>query len=146
MINLEDKPLISTLKVHYLNLMSIMADVLCQNDDFFIYQTLKNLEKVAPVNPNFESTLKRNINNTYCSQAAYELVTQRFLPEGSLVFDWLISADKGSTPDFSDAMSKITEQFMSTPLEAMQPASIPSVKETIKKAGSAINNLCEIFI
>ena len=35
--------------------------------DFSIYHTLKELEKTAPTNPNFEITLKRNICNGYCA-------------------------------------------------------------------------------
>lgn len=145
-MNIENKELIANCKTHYLTLMNVMADVLCQNEDFSIYRTLRSIEKVAPVNPNFEATLKRNINNSYCSQAAYELVTQRFLAEGSLAFDWLLSADKDSVPNFSEQMKEITNHFMDMPLEEMQPAFIPSLKETIMKAASAIDNLSEIFI
>jgi len=143
--SLGNKSLIRTLKEHYMRLMDIMSELLSLNDDFSIYQTKLCLEKTAPTNPNFEITLKRNIYNYYCSQGAYELTTYVFKPEGELAFDWFMTADGKTAPDFSEAMQKINKKFMDTPLEEMQPLARPNPQDVIRKAANAVRDLSVVI-
>ena len=145
LVSLGNKSRIHTLKEHYMRLMDIMSELLSLNDDFSIYQTKLCLEKTAPTNPNFEITLKRNIYNYYCSQGAYELTTYVFKPEGELAFDWLMTADGKTAPNFSEAMQKINKKFMDTPLEEMQPLARPNPQDVICKAADAVRELSVVI-
>lgn len=136
---------IRLLKERYMRLMDIMAEVLSLNDDFSIYQTKRYLERTAPTNPRFELTLKRNIYNYYCSQGAYELIATVFKPEGELAFDWFMTADGKTPPDFSKAMRKINEKFFDTSLEDMQPSARPDPKDVIRRAAAAVSELSEVL-
>ena len=140
-----DKPWIAALKTHYLELLDIMAELLCLNTDFSLYHTLKHLEAVTPTNPDFENTLKRNINNNYCRQACYELVTQVYREEAVFAFDWLENAALGERPDFSRETAAITERFMAMPLKNMQPKTTPEPAAVLKKAALTMEKLFDIL-
>ncbi|MBO5021124.1 MAG: hypothetical protein J6D52_10715, partial [Clostridia bacterium] len=140
---LKDKGKLKVYKESYLNLLNIMAELLTLNDDFSIYHTLKELEKTAPTNPNFEITLKRNICNGYCSQAAYELVTEMFIPEGEVVFDALINSTDDTLPNLSRERTAIFESFLEKPLSDMQAKSRYELKEVFIKAIKEIVNIKE---
>ncbi len=140
---LKDKGKLKVYKESYLNLLNIMAELLTLNDDFSIYHTLKDLEKTAPTNPNFEITLKRNICNGYCSQAAYELVTEMFIPEGEAVFDALINSTDDTLPKLSRERTAIFESFIEKQLKDMQAKSRYELKEVFIKAINEIVNIKE---
>ena len=145
-ICVNDKELLKKLKVQYLQMMDVMAELLSLNSDFSMYQTLLDIQRVAPVNPNFEATLKRNINNRYCAQPAYELVTRVFAEEGELAFDWLIGADADSVPDFRKQMREIGKRFIDTPLEAIQPSNKATLKETIIKVSEVVEGAARLSL
>lgn len=75
----------------YFLLLSSLSELVHFNTDFSLYESLKELEKAAPVNPNFERTLKQNILNEYCRQCCSELIDFVFKDEAQLVFDWVSS-------------------------------------------------------
>ena len=143
--SLGDEEHLRKLKEYYLHFMDIMSDVLSLNDDFSIYSTKKYLESVAPVNPNYEITLKRNIYNNYCSQGAYELTTYVFKAEGEMVFDWFIKDGGKTSPDFSEAMKDIDKRFFDTPLEEMQPCKKLCPAKVISEAAEAVAILSEFM-
>lgn len=111
---------VCALKRQYFELLEIMSDLLHLNSDFSIYQSLKELEQVAPTNPDFEITLKRNICNGYCAQPASELVDHVFKAEAEVVFQWLIDAKVGDEWDFGEQYRAIMDDFWHTPLDLMQ--------------------------
>lgn len=139
-----DEKRVGELEKHYIRLIEILGDLIAHNKDFSIYETLKALSLEAPVNPDFEPTLKRNIWNTYCSQAAYELVTHVFVEEGKLGFEHL-SKPFGTEPAFKERMNEITEKFYSTPLSKMQPTTLVPLDEVILKAKKAIEETEKIL-
>ncbi len=132
--SMGDKERIKILKKQYMELLGIMSEVLSLNDDFSVYHSLKELEKVAPTNPNFEITLKRNISNEYCTQPCYELVNYVFKAEGEAVFDWLIDAQKDSVWNFKEEYNLIINNFMNIPLESMQSTTLLQADKVIIKA------------
>ena len=136
-----NKKCIQEIKRKYLKLMNIMSELLALNDDFSIYTTLKYLESVAPTNPDYEISLKRNINNTYCTQAAYELVTYVFIDEAESAFDWLMSSETDRKPDFAKHQQALNEKFLSTLLKDMQPAEKNELHTVILKAADAIEEI-----
>ena len=129
---------ISEIEKHYDELLDVMEKLLCLNNDFSIYHSLVELRNAAPVNSNFELTLKRNIYNDYCTQPAYELTKFIFKPEAKIAFDWLKTAHEGIAPDFEHAMSVVINTFMKTPLETMQPKQTESAREVFAKAVDAV--------
>jgi len=139
-----DEGRVNLLKNHYLKLMSILGDLLAHNNDFSVYETLKSLSEEAPVNPNFETTLKKNIWNTYCSQASYELVNHIFIAEGEIGFNH-IAKPFGTVTDFSEEMCAIRENFFNTPLADMQPEKLIPLDEVILNARRAITETAKIL-
>lgn len=138
---MEKTDYITALEDHYMNLLQLLGKVLTLNNDFSVYQSLKELEKVAPVNPRFEVTLKKNIYNYYCWQGAYELVQYIYLKEGQLVFDWIKNAETGTEANFAESMEAITKCYMETPLADMQPAEKYSAEILFTKVADAVQNL-----
>ena len=136
---------IEEIKKHYQKLMDIMCELLTINDDFSIYGTLKYLESVAPVNPGFEDTLKRNIHNRYCTQAAYELANYVFKADAEVAFDWLMNPDSGEKPDFTSEKKRIHTAFMNKSLESMQPTEKYDLSAVISKAVLAVEDLCSFI-
>lgn len=143
--SLQDKSKLKNLKTAYIDLLNIMSEALSLNDDFSIYQTLKGLEAVAPTNPNFEITLKRNICNGYCSQAALELVNEMFIPEGEVVFDALIGLNDDTLPNLSRERTMIFERFMEKLLNDMQTSYKCNAKDVFLKAKNKIESLIGVI-
>lgn len=118
--DMGDEERIKQLRAYYMECLNVMADVLWLNADCNLYDSLLQLQKAAPTNPNFEITLKRNIYNKYCAQPVCELVTHLYIPEAEMVFDWLQTAEHGSVPVFKEPLQTIVKRFMDTPLAQMQ--------------------------
>ena len=140
-----NKKCIQEIKKNYLQLMNIMSELLALNDDFSIYSTLKYLESVAPTNPDYETSLKRNIHNGYCAQGAYELVTYVFADEAAIAFDWLMSEETDRRPDFTKQEQALKEKFINTPLKDIQPAEKNDLHAVICKAADAIEKIMKFI-
>lgn len=117
-------------KEHYLYLMTLLSDLLRCGKDFSVFETLKGLSDTAPVNPDFERTLKENILNVYCRQYAVELIDTVFLKEGEEVFAWI------NAPYDMALLRKKSEEicssFIKTPLSEMQKKPEKSLSELMK--------------
>ena len=130
----------SELTEKYYGALDVMATLLSVNPDFSIYTSLKELEKEAPVNPDFEVTLKRNIYNRYCAQPAYELVKYYFTEQAKAVREYL------AAPYDLDAREKaINEHFEAVPLESMQPSLRPDPAAAIKNTAECIKSIKELL-
>ena len=141
MCSAGDKYQIKALKKQYMELLDIMSEVLSLNTDFSIYHSLEALKKTAPTNPNFEITLKRNISNNYCSQPAYELVTQVFKAEGEIVFERLMSDRCQDNVDCIVDYQDILARFEKKPLADMQPTSTPDCNKVFMRAAKYMESL-----
>lgn len=141
----RDKTFLKQAKAQYLKMLATMAELVSLNSDFSIYQTLLELQKTAPVNPDFEKTLKRNINNRYCAQPAYELITQVFVKEAVLAFDWLLQTETDARPNFRHEMRAICKEFIEMPLEMMQPAEKPMPEAAVMKAAQAVEKAASLL-
>ncbi len=130
-------------KEHYLYLMALLSDLLRSAKDFSVYETLKGLSDVAPVNPDFERTLKENILNVYCRQYATELIDEVFLKEGEEVFRWI------KEPYELELLRKKSEEicssFMKTPLSEMQRKPQKSLSEIMSLISSEIAAIGKIL-
>ncbi len=136
-----NKARVQEIKGRYMCLMSIMSELLALNDDFSVYSTLKYIESVAPANPDYEITLKRNIHNNYCDQAACELVTYVFMDEAEIAFDWLMSPDTDRKPDFNELKKALNDKFLNTSLKDMQPAEKNDLHSVILKAADVTEEI-----
>ena len=116
----KDPERLNRMREQYRALLNVMGRVLSLNPDFSMITTLKGLEEVAPVNPDFERTLKENLCNGYCLQAAYEPVTFLFTQEVDVGFDWLMSETRDKKVLLAQREA-LLESFWKTPLAQMQP-------------------------
>lgn len=136
----EDREKTIELKNIYFEALDIMNELLSVNSDFSMYATYEYIKTVAPTNPDFEKTLKRNISNGYCSQPSYELSAFLLKNEAGAVFDWLINS-KAENVDFMAEFDKIYTEFENLPLEKMQPSSVCEADEIILKTANFIENV-----
>ena len=127
---------IETAKEHYRYLLTLLAELLRNGKDFSIYETLKGLSDTAPVNPDFERTLKENILNDYCCQYAVELIDGVFLKEGEAAFDFMNQPYE--TALLRKKSEEISASFMKTPLSQMQKAPDKSLGELLALIRSEI--------
>jgi len=142
-INKDKSELVLSLKESYLSLMDILGDVLSINSDFSILNTLEELKKTAPVNPDFEITLKRNICCRYCEQAAYELVKFRNIREGEVTFDWLLNPNR--TNETMPVSETFREEFIKTPLIEMQPKEKVDPQKTFLKTAEILEKTLSLY-
>lgn len=116
----QDDRKIRKLKTQYTKLMDIMIGLLSANPEFSMLATLNDLQKTAPVNPAFETTLKKNLCNHYCLQAAFEPAKHIYRQEIDAGFDYLLSKEKNKEK-LKATREQILSSFWETPLEKMQP-------------------------
>lgn len=137
----NDRGLVTELKGAYLSCLDSLKDVISLNSDNSILGTLNELKTVAPVNPDFELTLKHNICCDYCEQSAYELIVGRFIDEGRDAFDWLLCEDKDSTQ--CPTSEKYYTKFYETPLESLQPTEIPEARSAFINVADNVEKALE---
>lgn len=130
----------------YMDLLEKLAAILSLNEDFSILATLHSLQKVAPVNPDFEFTLKRNISNGYCAQCAYELVVGGLMEENRMVFQWLLHPDRETIEKPSQKEMQCMEKFVETPLIDLQPKYRPTPEQAFKQATEAAETAAAILM
>lgn len=125
----------------YMTALKLMERLLGNSTDYSIYESFLELKNVAPVNPNFETTLKKNICNVYCSQAAYELVGNVFAPEAKNAFEWMKQGgDSAKIPELIDKRQKLTVLFIEKPLEEMRPEHPKNLSEVLQDVYNYIIN------
>lgn len=142
MIALEHKgstAYLKQLKKQYEILMDIMVKALKLNPDFSMHNTLEALKRSAPVNPAFEKTLKQNLCNGYCLQAAYEPAKYLYQKEIDVGFSWLMS-ESGDKTELANQRNKLLEAFWNKPLSEMQTSDRSDLTELLTKAASSIQN------
>jgi len=137
----ENKASLLELKRHYMEILETMQQLLSLIPDYSMYQTLLRLEAAAPTNPRFEGVLKRNINNDYCAQPAYELTAYVHKAESEAAFDWLLAAHESGNTDYLSAYNEIVARFDAMPLKDMQPPFIPEADTVIMKAAEQVETL-----
>lgn len=127
----------------YLGLWHNLAELLSLNNDFSMYHTLQELKKTAPTNPDFEITLKHNICNSYCKQAAYELIVGLKLQEAEDVFNWLKTPDR-KLDDLKNTQC-YNEVFYHTSLADLQPAYIPDTRQVMEQCAALLRDALNIL-
>lgn len=140
MAGLEEdrKPQLSLMKQCYTQLMDTMIDLLALNPDFSMLATLEDLHKTAPVNPDFEITLKHNLCNGYCLQAAYEPAVCLFRREIDAGFAWLMSEEKDKDA-LKQQREALVQVFWDTPLSRLQPRQRRCLGDIVSDAIRSIN-------
>ncbi len=117
------------------------------HEDYSMGATLNGLNKVAPVNPSFEVTLKRNLVNGYCRQAAYEPCKALYLLENEAFYNWVrknLDADIRGPWEWTldGTENELYDAFMATPLSAIQPICDPTLlPQLLSKAASDVKQI-----
>lgn len=142
----EDTSSVIEKKTVYMNLHNALKKLLSANDDFSLYSTLEYLRKVAPVNPDFEKTLKQNIGNEYCRQYCYELMDSLFGKEAELLFDWLADGrNEEAVSALKQEKVRIFDSFISTPLSELKPEKPCNASEISLEIADILRQLGEIL-
>ncbi len=89
-----------------------LADVLCVDPDYSLNASFARLRAGGPVNPAFETTLKRNTDNSYCRSFIAEFFPALYLPEFE---EWAAFVQTGKSPEAE--MKRIRQRFHATPLK-----------------------------
>lgn len=133
-----DAERVEALRERYMDLLHALIGVLSVVSDYSLCESLEELKRTSPVNPDFELTLKRNTANVYCAQAILELIPAVYIPEAEVFFDHLASSEKGEVGDLESQRLENLEKFYQTPLTDYLPASRPSPVEAIENAITAL--------
>lgn len=130
---------IHALKEQYTVLMDIMVDLLGLHPDYSMLDTLNALKETAPVNPRFEHTLKQNLCNSYCLQAAYEPARFLYRKEIDIGFHYLMAGSSDKTR-LTEERKAILSEFWEKPLCDMQPNTSCDIALLISAAADAIHS------
>ena len=142
--NAGNAKVINLLKEIYFPLLKCMKNVLEISDDFSLYETLEYLKSVAPTNPKFETTLKKNICNGYCAQPAFELIDTVFYREADAFFNLFYNADAKNL-SLDEEIDKIYTEFLEVPLEQIKPKREFSIKCVLEESKEAILSAMNYF-
>ena len=120
----------------------ILGRLLTCHEDYSMNATMDGLKRVSPVNPVFEPTLKHNLVNGYCRQAACEPWNYLYLPEQRLYFDWVKENVRANNrgewvrvPE--ETRRALYQAFMDKPLDEMRP--VPGdLKALLRQAEAAV--------
>lgn len=120
----------------------IIASLLACHEDYSMNATLDGLKAAAPVNPIYETTLKHNLVNGYCRQAAYEPWKFLYLDEQKVYFDWInrqITQNVRGiwSRDTAKQRAALYQTFMDRPLATMRPQ-CGDIKALLRQADDAI--------
>ena len=140
-----DAAAVSAWEVHYRALLDCMASLLGTVSDYSLYHTLEHLKQTAPINPQFETTFKRNVTNEYCAQCVYELATQIYPQECDAVFAWMKQANRLEKGRFAPVRKEIVDRFLEMPLSEMQPQAVVKPSTAVAKATEAVQRVTEEF-
>jgi len=135
---------LQSLKNAYVGLLEIMGQLLSLSPDFSMLKTLEALRETAPVNPDFEITLKHNLCNRYCFQAAYEPVTRLYTREAEVGFRWLMS-DRTDRAALAARREALLDDFMNTPLADMTPDTQYDLEQVIRAAADAVKTAAALL-
>ncbi len=135
-----EKEKIVPLRDVFVPLIRELAELLGYIPDFSMYDSLKKLKAEAPINPNFEQTLKKNFLNYYCRQYAYEPVKYLFTKECELAFSDIINGERHESE-----YRALLDTFMETPLEEMQPHPNGDLRLIISRTADVIRRAGELF-
>ena len=109
---------------------ALLSDILAAHEDYSLYDTLEEMKRKHPCNPDFEYTLKGNAENGYCRSYIYELVKPVYVPEFRILAKAVLTAleknDKrplNAEEKKTEAMEKkIRDDFYDkTPLAKIKP-------------------------
>jgi len=124
-----------------LRLTDLLAELLGQSEDFSLAKSYARLQKIHPVNPAFENTLKENASAQYCRSQIYENIKYLYRYEEELCFEMLRrSRAEGIHPDavrqeYVDKALENQKQFVAAPFASMEMPEYPagSLAVTLEK-------------
>ena len=131
---------IAPLRDTFMPLICDMAELLGYNSDFSMYESLERLKKEAPVNKNFERTLKKNVLNYYCRQYAYEPTKYLYIKECELAFSEIITGEKHEAE-----YKRLLDEFYATPLSQMKAEPEGDLQGVISRAADTLRSAGELF-
>ena len=117
-------------------------ELIACHDDYSMQATMETLNAVCPVNPVFEQTLKRNLVNGYCRQAAYEPENYLYLDEARAYYGWvecnLAAKNRGEWAwDLEEKKQALFDAFMAKPLAEMRPPKAHDLRAALREAAAA---------
>lgn len=122
-------PELTTALSRALELASLLYNILASSDDFSLNASLKALRAKHETNPDFEYTLKGNLENGYCRTQCAELISNVCIPELMGIVEWFLerinSGNRAPTSDAKESCAAIhknvVDKFYDEPLANMAP-------------------------
>ncbi len=131
---------IALLRADFKALEEILPSILAFHDDFSMNATLKRLKAEAPVNPNFETAMKKNLVNEYCAQYAYEPCKYHYPLETEELFDFLEdkNSKKPTKQEYCEAAKVSCAKFYARSLAEMDRGNDESFIPVLLRAADII--------
>lgn len=127
----------------YFILFNALKELIGSSNEFSLYSSLESLKLVAPTNPNFELTLKKNNGCYYNRTFVYELMDTVYRREAEAVFSRLKNVELGDGIDLSDIGTQIFNEYLSIPLSNLKPTGELSVTKAASDIASSIERIKE---
>ena len=125
----------------YFTLLDALRDLLSQSSDFSLYETIEALKREAPVNPNFEITLKKNNGCRYNRTFAYEIIDAVYKKEAEAAFKAIEGKEYTEAIDLSEKSLEIFEVYLKTPLAELRPMPTSTLKEIGNRIADSIDRI-----
>ena len=127
-------------------LAGLEAGLLACHEDFSMMRTLEGLRAVCPVNPVYETTLKRNLVNAYCRQACYEPYRYLYQAEQQVYFDWFLeNLRAGNRGEWEkppqETADALFARFMDTPLCGMRSPCTGDLPAVLTRAAEELDKI-----
>lgn len=127
-----------------IELAKLMTKLLSQHQDYSLALTFDKLYEEAPVNPQFERTLKENASCEYNRTQVYEHFKYLYVPEMEVAYKWAKDciAKNGiiNISPYMEQIDKIKEKYFNTPFADMKNITHKQ-KDIFKDISHIISNL-----
>lgn len=107
----------------YKETLLLLCGVLDSHEDYSQYETLKELGRECPVNPDFEPALKHNLANGYCRGYASEFLRGLCIAENDAYLQWLKRSAAQQSPasqkELAAQKQRLYQAYMEKPLQML---------------------------
>lgn len=125
----------------YYTLLDALRDLLSQTSDFSLYETIEALKIEAPVNPDFEITLKKNNGCRYNRTFVYEIIDSVYKKECEAVFKAIEGKEYTEAISLAEESKEIFDAYLKTPLAELRPKPTSTFKEISIRIADSIDRI-----
>ncbi|MEG2252517.1 MAG: hypothetical protein RSC98_05700 [Clostridia bacterium] len=134
----------------YMQLLTLLCDVLDSHEDYSQYVTLEGLKRLHAVNPIFEPVLMQNLVNGYCRGYASEFMRNLCVSENKAYLLWLQESAYGGgipadTKWLKEEKERLYTAYMARTLKEMRPTRPTHMEQRLKRTAQRLAELSKLL-